>query len=85
MPPRIIVARRTALAQTVGYLVLEGGIYAFGLLLAHDSPLAVELALLLDIFIAVFIMGIMTYHINREFEHTDMGGIAFLKDTEDYD
>ena len=30
-----------------------------------------EMGILLDVFVAVFVMGITIYHINREFDHID--------------
>lgn len=81
----VMTARKSAFAQAIGYLVLEGGIYAFGLTLPTGSPAPVELGLLLDIFMAAFIIGLMLYHISREFEHTDMAKIASLSEAEDYD
>lgn len=76
----IIVSRRKALMQVLGYLVMENGIYAIGVALAHDAPLLVELGNLLDIFLAVFVMGIAIFHINREFDHIDTDRLATLKD-----
>jgi hydrogenase-4 component E len=76
----VIVSRRKALMQVLGYLVMENGIYAIGVALAHDAPLLVELGNLLDIFLAVFVMGIAIFHINREFDHIDTDRLATLKD-----
>lgn len=55
----LIVSRKTALTQVLGYLVLENGVFAFGVPLAGKTPFLVELGVLLDVFVAVFIMGIM--------------------------
>ena len=76
----LIMARRTALMQVVGYLVLENGCYLFGLALAEDQPLLVEMGILLDIFAAVFAMGITIFHISREFDHIDVDQLSSLKD-----
>jgi hydrogenase-4 component E len=74
-----IVSRRKALSQVLGYLVMENGIYAFGLALALKEPLLVELGTLLDVFMAVFVMGIAIFHINREFDHIDTDLLSTLK------
>lgn len=75
----LIVARRTAVNQVIGYLVLENGIYAFGLAIVRDIPVLVELGVLMDMFVAVFVMGIAIYHINREFDDIDSGRLTSLK------
>lgn len=76
----LIVGRRTALMQVVGYLVLENGIFIFGIALARQQPLLVEMGVLLDVFVAVFVMGIMIFHISREFDHIDVDQLSALKD-----
>ncbi len=76
----LIISRRTALMQVVGYLVLENGIYIFGVALAQEEPFLVEMGVLLDVFVAVFVMGIAIFHISREFDHIDVDQLTSLKD-----
>jgi len=75
----LIISRKKALTQVLGYLVLENGIYTFGVALVHKQPLLVELGILLDIFVAVFVMGIAIFHINREFDHIDTDQLSRLR------
>lgn len=76
----LIVNRRKALMQVLGYLVLENGIYAFGVGLVEGTPMLVELGVLLDLLVAVFVMGIAVFHINREFDHIDTDRMTALRD-----
>jgi len=76
----LIVSRNTAVMHVVGYLVLENGIYAFGWAFAIEEPLLVEMGVLLDVFAAVFVMGIAIYHLNREFDSIETDQLASLKD-----
>jgi hydrogenase-4 component E len=76
----VVISRRKALTQVLGYLVMENGIYAFGLAFATNQPLLIELGTLLDVFTAVFIMGITIFHINREFDHIDTDLLNTLRD-----
>ena len=76
----IIISRRNALTQVVGYLAMENGVYAFGAALAVEEPLLVEMGVLLDVLVAVFVMGITIYQINREFDHIDTDRLSELKD-----
>lgn len=75
----MIVSRRKALTQVVGYLAMENGVYAFGAALAVEEPLLVEMGILLDVFVAVFVMGITIYQISREFDHIDTDRLSELK------
>lgn len=76
----VLVSRTKALTQVLGYLMLENGLFMFGLTLVHGMPFLLELGVLLDLFVGVFIMGIVVYHINREFDHIDSYSLTTLKD-----
>lgn len=78
----LLVARRSALHQALGYLVFENGIYAFGVPLVKDAPLLVELGVLLDVFVGVFVMGITLFHIQRDLRHLDADRLSTLRETE---
>jgi hydrogenase-4 component E len=75
----LVVSRRKALTQVIGYLVFENGIYMFGVFAAAEIPVLVELGVLLDVFVAVFVMGIAINRINREFDHIDADQLSSLK------
>jgi hydrogenase-4 component E len=77
----VIVGRRSAIVQALGYLAMENGIAAFGMAIAEQEPLLVEMGTLLDAFVAVFVMGITIFHINREFDSIDAVRLSTLKDS----
>jgi hydrogenase-4 component E len=76
----LIVSRKRAVSQVLGFLVLENGIYTFGVGVAARTPFLVEVGVLLDVFVAVFVMGITIFHINREFDHINTARLSTLKD-----
>lgn len=76
----LIVSRKRAMNQVLGFLVLENGIYAFGASVAGETSVLVEAGMLLDVFVAVFVMGIAIFHINREFDHIEADRLSTLKD-----
>jgi len=76
----LLVSRGTALAQVVGYLVLENGIFLFGLSLLRHMPIIVEMGILLDVFVGAFVMGIVVYNIHRTFDHIDVASLTSLRD-----
>lgn len=75
----LIISRRNALMQVIGYLVLENGIFLFGVITVVGTPLLVELGVLLDAFVGVFVMGIAVFHINREFGSMDTDRLTALR------
>ncbi len=76
----LLTMRVKAITQIMGYLVLENGIYIFGLLLVEAMPLVVELGVLLDLFVAIFVVCIMVNHINRTFSSLDTRLLTSLKE-----
>jgi hydrogenase-4 component E len=76
----MLTTRQKAIMQVLGYLVLENGIFLFGLLLLDAIPFLVEIGVLLDLFTAVFVMGIIIYHISREFASISTEHLSELKE-----
>lgn len=76
----MIICRVKAITQVLGYLMLENGIYIFGVALAAEQPFLVEMGVLLDAFVAVFVMGITLFHISRTFDHMDTDRLSTLRD-----
>ena len=76
----LLTSRIKAITQTIGYLVLENGIFIFGLLLLEAVPFLVELGVLLDLFVGIFVISIIIHHINREFASLDTRRLSALKE-----
>ena len=76
----ILTTRFKALTQVIGYLILENGIFVFGMLLVEAIPLVVEMGTLLDLFVGVFVISIITNKINEAFSSMDTRELASLKE-----
>jgi hydrogenase-4 component E len=76
----LIVTRRKAVGQVLGFLVLENGVFVLGLLLSDLMPVLVEAGVLLDLFAAVFVMGLVMHDIQRAFGSLDTEKLAALED-----
>jgi len=76
----LLIGRVKAISQVCGYLILENGIYLFGLLLIHSTPLLVESGILLDVTVGVFIIGIIVDRIQRAFDSLDTRKLTTLRE-----
>ena len=76
----LLMGRGKAISQVCGYLILENGIYLFGLLLISSTPLLVEAGILLDLTVAVFVIGIIMDRIQREFDTLDTDKLTVLRE-----
>lgn len=74
----LLVGRVKAISQVCGYLILENGIYLFGMLLIHSTPLLVESGILLDLTVGVFVIGIIVDRIQRAFDSLDTRKLTAL-------
>jgi hydrogenase-4 component E len=76
----LMMGRAKAISQVCGYLILENGIYLFGLLLIKATPLLVEGGVLLDLTVGVFIIGIIVDRIQRAFDSLDTRHLTSLRE-----
>lgn len=76
----MLTTRTKAITQVVGYLILENGVFIFGMLLMEAIPFLVELGVLLDLFVAIFVMGIIIHKISREFSSVSTQMLSELKE-----
>jgi hydrogenase-4 component E len=76
----LLIGRGKAISQVCGYLILENGIYLFGLLLINSTPLLVEAGILLDLTVAIFVIGIIVDRIQREFDTLDTRKLTSLRE-----
>lgn len=76
----VLTSRRKAISQVIGYLVMENGIFIFGLLLTEAMPMMVEAGVLLDLLVGIFVMGIVINHISHEFSSIDTSRLSALKE-----
>lgn len=76
----LLIGRVKAISQVCGYLILENGIYLFGLLLIQSTPLLVESGILLDVTVGIFVIGIIVDRIQRAFDSLDTRKLTVLRE-----
>lgn len=76
----VIISRAKAITQVLGYLVIENGIYMVSFVFLIEQPFLVEVGILLDVFVAIFVMGIAISYIHKEFDNINTKNLSELKD-----
>jgi hydrogenase-4 component E len=78
----LMMSRTKAITQVIGYLMMENGIYLIGTALAKSTHTmyVVEFGVLLDLLVAIMIMGIILHNINSAFDDVDTALLGQLKD-----
>jgi hydrogenase-4 component E len=75
----VVVSRKKALTQVIGFLMLENGIALLALLGAYGVPLIVELGVFLDALMGFLVMQIFVYRIQETFETIDVDQLDRLR------
>jgi len=78
----MMITRRHAVTQIIGFLALENGLFFAATSATYGMPLVVELGVALDVLIAAFIFGIFFFHIHATFESLDVEQMAHLKEND---
>jgi hydrogenase-4 component E len=76
----IIMFRKKLIVHVVGFLILENGIFLFSTAVASELPMMIELGMLLDVFVVVFLMGIALNKISDTFKGFEVTHLGRLKD-----
>ena len=76
----VLVTRRHALSQLVGFLLMDNGITAIGFLTTSGVPLVVELGVSLDVLFAVLVLQILATRMRATFGDTDLDELRELHD-----
>jgi hydrogenase-4 component E len=75
----IMMTRRKALTQIVGLLTMENGVFLSGLSITYGMPLIVEMGIFFDILVAVLILGVFVFRINKTFESISIDSLGSLR------
>jgi hydrogenase-4 component E len=76
----VIMSRKKIITHIVGFIVLENGIFLLSLSVAKEMPLIVNMGVLLDIFIGIFLLVIVLKRIHSTFEDVNIDELTHLTD-----
>lgn len=75
----VVITRKKALTQVVGFLVIENGVALMAILGTLGIPLLVELGVFLDLLMGFLVMQVFIYHIHGTFDSIDVEQLNQLK------
>lgn len=75
----IIVSRRSALTQIVGFLIMENGIALLAVLATFGVPFIVEIGVFLDVLLGFLVMQVFLYRIRETFDTINVDEMTKLK------
>lgn len=78
----LITIKHKIISNVIEFITMENGIFLLSLSVAKEMPILVNLGVLLDVFIAVYILGLFVNVINKEFKDLEVSKLSDLKDYE---
>lgn len=81
----LITIKHKIVSNVIEFIAMENGIFLLSLSVAKEMPILVSLGVLLDVFIAVYILGLFVKEINKEFKDLEVSHLSELKDCSEND
>jgi hydrogenase-4 component E len=81
----LITIKHKIISNVIEFITMENGIFLLSLSVAKEMPILVNMGVLLDVFIAVYILGLFINVINKEFNDLEVSNLSDLKDYENND
>ncbi len=69
----LMCARKSAVAQVIGFMSMESGIFFAAVISTYGMPLIVELGVAFDILVAAILFGVFFFHLRDSFGSLDVG------------
>jgi len=66
-----MVTRKKAIAQIIGFLSIENGLFSTALFTTHGMPFIIDLGIFIDLLTAVIIMSLIVFQIDTKFQTTN--------------
>lgn len=76
----MMITRHKAVAQVVGFLAMENGLFFAATSATYGMPMVVELGIALDVLVGTFIFGIFFFQIRETFDSLDIKNLEKLKE-----
>jgi hydrogenase-4 component E len=78
----LITIKHKILSNVIEFITMENGIFLLSISVAKEMPMLVNIGVLLDVFIAIYILGLFVSQINKELGDMEVAHLSDLKDCE---
>jgi hydrogenase-4 component E len=75
-----MIARKKALTQVIGFLVMENGLFLGATAAVYGMPLIVELGVFFDLLVGVLIIGIYTHQLQDTLDNVETVKLTTVKE-----
>jgi len=78
----MMVTRRQVVAQVIGFMSMENGLFLAAVAATHGMPLVVELGVASDVLVAAVLFGVFFFHIRDSIDSLDVDSLNRLSERE---
>jgi len=78
----MVISRRKAVAQVVGFMSMENGLFFAAVVSTYGMPMVVELGIAFDVLVAAILFGVFFFHIRTEIGSLDTDRLNHLTEVE---
>jgi hydrogenase-4 component E len=78
----MIITRRKALSQVLGFLSMENGLFFGAMSTTYGMPMIVEVGVALDVIVGMLVLGVFFFQIREQFDTLDVQQFESLKEEE---
>ena len=78
----LMVVRRQAVAQVIGFMSMENGLFLAAVAATQGMPLVVELGIAFDVLVAAVLFGVFFFHIRDSIDSLDVDLLTKLSESE---
>jgi len=75
-----MIARKKAVAQVIGFMSIENGLFFSAVVSTYGMPLIVELGVAFDVLVAAILFGVFFFHMSESFDTLDVDRLNRLSE-----
>ena len=79
----LMITRRTAMAQVVGFMSIENGLFFAAVAATYGMPLIIELGIAFDVLVAAVIFGVFFFRIRDSIDTLDVDRMNRLRELDE--
>jgi hydrogenase-4 component E len=72
--------RKRIFAHLIGFLVIENGVFLFSMAIGVELPMLINLAIMLDILISIFVLGMFLQRMDNDMNTDESDALTSIKD-----
>lgn len=79
----LMITRRRAMAQVIGFMSMENGLFFAGVASTYGMPMIVELGIAFDVLVAVILFGVFFFQMRASIDSLDVSRLNRLREVDE--